>query len=75
MVVLPHEARKAPRSSAVQGSNTKHPVTRPEPGKPLVYFMQDDQDYEHVPRPTVRWGLDGTWGGRDVCEQLFLFFG
>ena len=56
----------------VKTDKTKHPMTRPESGKALMYLMQDDQNYGGFTQ-TVRWGLDGTWVGATRANSYFYF--
>ena len=46
-------------------SATKNQPAPPqaEEGKALIYVIQDDNDFDSVPRPTSRIGVDGTWIG------------
>ena len=44
-----------------------HPLEKAE-GKAVVYFLQDDGQ---IPRPTVRWGVDGTWAGATHSQSYF----
>jgi len=39
----------------------RHP--QPDSGKALVYFIQNDLEFESRPRPTTRMGMDGHWVG------------
>ena len=55
----------------VKSENSKHPVSQPPAGMALVYFMQDDTDYRQRPRPTTRWGLDGSWLGATQSNAYF----
>lgn len=43
-------------------------------GKALVYFLQDDLKYDAVPRPTTRFGIDGTWVGATHGNSYFYVF-
>lgn len=45
-----------------------------QPGKALVYFLQDDLKYETAPRPTTRFGVDGTWIGATHANSYFFAF-
>ena len=36
---------------------------KPEDGKALVYLLQNDENFNSVPRPTNRFGVDGQWVG------------
>ncbi len=47
----------------VSTDRSKHPLIPPEPGKALVYFLQDDTNFLFTPRPTTRFGLNGWWVG------------
>lgn len=44
---------------------------RPEAGKALIYFVQDDRFFSKHPPPTIKWGLDGAWVG---ATQHRLYF-
>lgn len=48
-----------------------HPTSRPENGKALVYFIQDDTQFESRPRLTTRIGIDGTWVGATKANSYF----
>jgi Protein of unknown function (DUF2846) len=58
-------------SFAVKSDGSSHPVTRPEPGKALIYFEQDDKLFDSRPRPTVKWGMDGNWVGATQADSYF----
>lgn len=58
-------------SFKVKSDEHRHPVTQPEPGKALVYFLQEDKVFESRPRPTVKWGLDGAWVGATQSDAYF----
>jgi hypothetical protein len=51
--------------------NTPAPDPTPEPGKALVYFVQDDRYFTSHPRPTVMWGVDGAWVGATRTRTYF----
>lgn len=46
----------------------------PPSGKALVYFLQDDFKYDFPPRPTTRFGIDGTWIGATHANSYFYVF-
>lgn len=46
----------------------------PQPGKALVYFLQDDLKYNWAPRPTTRFGIDGAWVGATHGNSYFYVF-
>jgi hypothetical protein len=41
----------------------KYAPVQPDPGKAVIYVIQDDSHFESHPRPTTRIGVDGTWIG------------
>src|SRR5882762_1272192 len=55
----------------VKTDRSQHPFVKPEPGKALVYFLQDDAYFQSVPRPTTRFGLDGNWVGATQANAYF----
>lgn len=55
----------------VKTDRSKHPFLKPEPGKALVYFLQDDSYFQSWPRPTTRFGLDGNWVGATQSNSYF----
>lgn len=38
-------------------------VAKPDAGKALVYFIEDDKNFNSIPKPTTRLGIDGEWAG------------
>jgi hypothetical protein len=48
-----------------------HPAVQPENGKALVYFIQDDTEFQSRPRPSTRFGLDGAWVGATNANSYF----
>jgi len=55
----------------VKTARSQHPIGKPDAGKALVYFLQDDTDYGSIPRPTTRFGLDGNWIGATQSNAYF----
>jgi Protein of unknown function (DUF2846) len=55
---------------------TRASLTAPaaQPGKALVYFLQDDLKYDAKPRPTTRFGIDGAWVGATHANSYFYVF-
>ncbi len=45
-----------------------------EPGKALVFFLQDDMNFNSRPRPTARFGIDGTWVGATHSNSYFFTY-
>ena len=48
-----------------------NPASQPGDGKALIYFLQDDAEFDSRPRPTVRFGLDGAWAGATHSNSYF----
>jgi len=55
----------------VSTSNSQHPMAKPDPGKALIYFLQDDTYFDARPRPTTRFAIDGTWIGATHGNSYF----
>lgn len=47
----------------VKLDNTQHTLAQPEPGKALVYFIQDDGPAGNAQHYTLKIGLDSAWAG------------
>ena len=56
---------------AVKTTTAPAPVT-PDAGKALLYFIQDDTNFESRPRPSVRFGMDGQWVGATNSNSWFV---
>ncbi len=57
---------------AVKSEKGQHKL-QTEPGKALVYFIQDDSDFSKLPRPTTRMGIDGKWVGATHSNSYSYF--
>jgi hypothetical protein len=55
----------------VKTTREQHPA-QPEAGKALVYFIEDDSDFESNPKPTTRMGVDGQWVGATHGNSYFF---
>jgi hypothetical protein len=44
-------------------TSNNHTPAQPQPGKALVYFIQNDTNFNSFPKPTTRVGIDGKWVG------------
>jgi len=55
----------------VKTDNGTHAAPPPEPEKALIIFMQDDTEFDSIPRPTTRFGSDGTWVGATHANSYF----
>ena len=58
----------------VKTAKGPHASPAPEPGKALVFFIQDDMKFEGGIRPTTRFGTDGTWLGATHANSYFYAF-
>jgi hypothetical protein len=47
--------------------------TAPGPGRALVYFIEDDSNFESFPKPTTRAGVDGVWVGATHGNSYLAF--
>jgi hypothetical protein len=47
----------------VKTTKRQHPETKEDADKAVVYFLQDDREFESTPKPVVRLGIDGKWIG------------
>jgi hypothetical protein len=56
---------------SVNTERSRHPFVKPDPGETIVYFLQDDSNFRSTPRPTTRFGLDGTWVGATHANSYF----
>jgi len=50
-----------------------HPVEL-QPGKATVYLIEDDSDFNSIPKPTTRIGVDGNWVGATHGNSYLYFF-
>jgi uncharacterized protein DUF2846 len=56
------------QSFDVKTTDSQHPVSQPEAGKALVYFVVN-----YYAAPTMRMGVDGTWMGANNGKSYFFF--
>jgi hypothetical protein len=57
----------------VKTDKSLHPDAQPPSGKALVYFVEDDDMFESVPKPTTRVGVDGVWVGANHGDSYLSF--
>jgi hypothetical protein len=55
----------------VATDRSKHPTGTADPAKALVYFLQDDANFQSAPKPTTRFGLNGNWVGATQFNAYF----
>jgi hypothetical protein len=55
----------------VSTEKVRQPVGKPDAGKALIVFLQDDHQFASRPRPTTRFGIDGTWIGATSANSYF----
>jgi hypothetical protein len=60
-------------SFSVKTDKNQHPFKQPDAGKALVYFVQDDSNFNSAGKPIVRAGLDGAWVGATHGSSYFYF--
>jgi hypothetical protein len=56
---------------AVKSKKEQHNA-QPDPGKALLYFLQDDSNFNSHPRPTTKIGIDGSWVGAMQSNAYFF---
>jgi hypothetical protein len=60
----------------VKTDKKQHAVTQPDPGKALVYVVEEEKSDPHsmqIGHLTVRVGLDGTWVGANHGDSYLSF--
>jgi hypothetical protein len=57
----------------VTTSKNQNPPNKADVGKALVYFLQDDTNFNSRPRPSTLVGLDGQWIGATNGNSYFYF--
>ena len=55
----------------VKTDGKKHPMAQPEPGKAMLYFIEDDTNYQSFPKPTTRFAIDNKWVGATHGNSYF----
>lgn len=58
---------------SVKADKSLQAAVQPPEGQALVYFVEDDTEFESVPKPTTRIGVDGNWVGANHGESYFSF--
>jgi len=58
----------------VSTTKSHRPSPTPQSGKAIVYFLQDDLKYNSYPRPTTRFGIDGSWVGATHANSYFFVY-
>jgi hypothetical protein len=49
----------------------QHNIPAPDAEKATIVFLQDDAGFGARPRPTTRFGIDGTWVGATHANSYF----
>jgi hypothetical protein len=55
----------------VSTEKQRQSVGKPDTAKALIVFLQDDGQFFSRPRPTTRFGIDGTWIGATSADSYF----
>jgi hypothetical protein len=58
-------------SMAVNLDPSQHTIQQPEPGKALIYFIQDTGKMATLGYPTTKIGIDGKWAGANKKDSYF----
>ena len=56
---------------SVKTQGGEHALPAPDPARSLLVFLQDDFKFYSRPRPTTRFGVDGTWVGATQANSYF----
>jgi hypothetical protein len=56
----------------VKTDKSQHTAAQIETGKAVIYFVEDDTEFQAIPSPTTRIGLDGTWIGANHGSSYFF---
>jgi hypothetical protein len=56
---------------SVKTDKHQHPFAKADAGNALLYFVEDDSDFNASPKPTVRLGIDGMWAGATHGSSYF----
>lgn len=57
----------------VKTDKSPHALVQPPSGQAMVYFVEDDTEFQSTPKPTTRIGVDGTWVGANHGNSYFSF--
>lgn len=57
----------------VKTEKSPHALVQPTPGQAMIYFVEDDTEFDSIPKPTTRIGVDGTWVGANHGNSYFSF--
>jgi Protein of unknown function (DUF2846) len=60
-----------PVSMAVKLDSSQHAMAQPQPGKALIYFIQDTGQGGTIAYPTTKIGIDGKWVGANKKDSYF----
>jgi hypothetical protein len=64
----------APSAKFKVKTSLDHSPVQPQPGKALVFFIQNDTNFNSFPKPTTRVGIDGKWVGATNRNSFLYFF-
>jgi hypothetical protein len=72
--ILTAAAGCGPDQVHIHTKHDKHAqAPQPDPAKATVYFIEDDTDFNQVPMPTTRIGIDGQWVGATHEDSYYAF--
>jgi Protein of unknown function (DUF2846) len=71
LVSLPPACGDLSVSMAVNLDANRHSIQQPEPGKALIYFIQDTGKMAMLGYPTTKIGIDGKWAGANKKDSYF----
>jgi Protein of unknown function (DUF2846) len=60
-----------PKTKFEVKTNKSQHLTQADAGKALVYFIENDSQFDSFPSPTTRMGIDGEWVGATHGNSYF----
>ena len=57
---------------SVKTESTQHPTGQADSGKAVIYFLENDDTFDSMPKPTTRMGVDGRWVGATHGDSYFF---
>ncbi len=69
---VPFDCAQPREDVAVRLDSSQHTIQQPEPGKALIYFIQDTDQPVFFADPSASVGIDGKWVGASTNGSYFV---